>query len=239
MEYYVYVYLDNTKQGNFTYGRLTFTAEPFYIGIKLIGRRDLGRGPLSNLTDGGEGTTNRIYSDAERAAITERIKNMWKVGIWDNRDITGDRNGFYGKHHTEETKDKIRANIGNRKGKNNGNYGKTWSDEQIAAACFRQKKNHEHLTGDNNPAKRLEIRQQLSENKIGLKNPMASRWELISPDGDRYIIDGGIHDALKKYGLTYMKMCSRKVGCTFRSISGWRMWKINTCGSPLQPSVQS
>jgi hypothetical protein len=52
------------------------------IRIKEIGRRDLSLGPLVNMTDGGDGVT----------------------GL----DCNGEKNGFYGKNHTEYTKEKIR-----------------------------------------------------------------------------------------------------------------------------------
>lgn len=47
--------------------------------IALYGRADLGLGPLTNMTDGGEGTSGTI------------------------RDRSGSNNGMYGKHHKEET----------------------------------------------------------------------------------------------------------------------------------------
>ena len=110
-KFYIYVFMDSTKIGNFKYGEYEFEYEPFYIGkgtsdriitskcdkrtfksnkiksiknlggqvvsrklhenisfedsitlekqiIQKIGRRDLDLGPLTNLTDGGDGRLN-------------------------------------------------------------------------------------------------------------------------------------------------------------------------------------
>jgi hypothetical protein len=40
--------------------------------IARFGRSDLGKGPLTNKTDGGEGTVGRVMSEEERAAISAR-----------------------------------------------------------------------------------------------------------------------------------------------------------------------
>lgn len=51
--------------------------EAHYVEAKLIsivGRQDLGRGPLANLTDGGEGVSGHVWTDEQRAAHSERIK---------------------------------------------------------------------------------------------------------------------------------------------------------------------
>lgn len=45
--------------------------------ITVIGRKDLGLGPLLNLTDGGEGCSGRVVSDVERANKREMKKQKW------------------------------------------------------------------------------------------------------------------------------------------------------------------
>jgi hypothetical protein len=45
--------------------------------IKSIGRRDLGLGPLANMTDGGEGTSGRICLPKTRKKISKNRKNMF------------------------------------------------------------------------------------------------------------------------------------------------------------------
>lgn len=42
--------------------------------IKLWGRRDKNTGPLANMTDGGEGTANKIYSDEYRTKLSLAAK---------------------------------------------------------------------------------------------------------------------------------------------------------------------
>jgi hypothetical protein len=102
--------------------------------IAAWGRADLGKGPLVNLTNGGEGSSGVIMSEENRqklskrqkgkkyppefgAAISKRQKgrkvsdetkrNMSKAVK--KRNMVGERNPFFGKTHTEETKKKIGA----------------------------------------------------------------------------------------------------------------------------------
>lgn len=46
--------------------------------IKLYGRRDLGTGTLANLTDGGEGSRNRLFSKERNKKISEKNKGRVK-----------------------------------------------------------------------------------------------------------------------------------------------------------------
>ncbi len=157
--------------------------------IKTIGRRCYDNGPLVNLTDGGEGMFNPSPSLRKRLSIAR----------------TGENNHFFGKHHTHETKDRIRDTIGNsRVGELNNNYNKKWTPEQKAIASKRQKENHIHLTGENNPSKRQEVREKISAKLSGKNNPRYKDWELVTPTGSVIILPGGaqLKVELSKFNLT-------------------------------------
>jgi len=280
--YYVYVYLDPTKPGEFKYNDFIFKYEPFYIGfghgnrinshiknikynhtytlknnkirkllnnkldpvrfklyenltsriakkieielIKEIGRRDLHLGSLCNMTDGGDGTLGYKPTPAVLKKLSLITKKLWRNGVFDNRNISGGKNGFYGKHHTLETKLKIKNSCGNRTGINNSNYGNKWSKEQKQIASIRQKNNHKHLVGNNNPAKRKEVREKIAKSNTGSKNGMAKKWELISPNNKVSIFCGGLNNELKKIGLTKAKLQNKnKIEGDYFIHGGWKL----------------
>ena len=76
--------------------------------IAKIGRKDKRLGTLVNYTDGGEGTPG-----------------------FNGRDLNGEKNPFYGKQHSNETKSKISQTKKNQNatGVNSVNYGKKFSEE--------------------------------------------------------------------------------------------------------------
>jgi len=106
---------------------ISFLREAFYI--KKWGRKDLGLGPLLNLTDGGEGQSGWIPDKAykERMSVA----------------TSGENNGMFGKKHSDETKQKMREKASKRlftpsmrktwsevkKGNKNSFYGKHHSEE--------------------------------------------------------------------------------------------------------------
>jgi len=166
-KYYVYVYLDPRKKGDFIYGLYKFDYEPFYIGkgskercndhifdcklktfsfknnkikkilslgfkpiilkvsenlfeidafelerklISIIGRHDLKKGPLTNLTDGGEGFSGLIKSDLHRQRLSnsnlgKKLSEETKKKISDS--LIGKVGRNTGNKHSEETKNKI------------------------------------------------------------------------------------------------------------------------------------
>jgi hypothetical protein len=201
--FYVYLFLDPRKVGNFIYGEnkeICFNNEPFYVGkgkgsrykhhfaksarenetntfklrvikkieklglvpivifmrtninendafitekqlIRDIGRRDLGLGPLTNLTDGGEGASGIIYSDKMKEKRRGKNNGMYGTHRF------GVLNPFYGKHHTEEYKAKM-SGVGNPM------FGKHHTEEsrqKLSDVWSKEKHPNIGLKGKDNP----------------------------------------------------------------------------------------
>lgn len=129
----------------------------------------------------------------------------------------GNDNTTLGYKFTEEQKESLKRS---REGKPNPNLGNRWSDEQKRAASDRQRENHRHLTGDNSPSKRPDVREKSRQCKLGSLNPMSKTFRLTSPDGSVIIIDGGIKRRLKELGLSYPSF--QKTG----RAKGWTLERI-------------
>lgn len=66
--------------------------------IATIGRKDLDSGPLLNLTNGGEGSAGRVYSDETRRKISES-----------HADFSGEKHPSWGMKRSKETRKRIGA----------------------------------------------------------------------------------------------------------------------------------
>ena len=66
--------------------------------IAFYGRRDLGQGPLVNMTDGGEGTKNLSQESRSKMAV--------------NKGMFGELNYFYGKKHDGDLSRFGKQNVG-------------------------------------------------------------------------------------------------------------------------------
>jgi hypothetical protein len=103
--------------------------------IAIHGRQDLNEGSLVNKTSGGStGTPNRLVTNEEKMKISNALKGRF----------CGNKNPFYGKTHTEESKKKFSRKGSThsietklsmsqlRTGSRNSFYGKTHRDESLA-----------------------------------------------------------------------------------------------------------
>lgn len=80
-----------------------FELEEFLISE--IGRVDLGTGTLTNLTNGGEGCKGKIISNERK----EQLRIQMSGENNPNYGKTGDKCIWWGRTHTEETKEKMSA----------------------------------------------------------------------------------------------------------------------------------
>jgi len=119
--------------------------------INLYGRADLNKGPLVNMTDGGEGNNNP--SEITRMLISNKIKTNKERGKKISTSNKGRSSSNKGKSFTEEHKAKIKAKRGHLLGRKNtwqikpvlqydkqGNFIKEWESQAVAQSYFNKPK---------------------------------------------------------------------------------------------------
>ncbi len=80
--------------------------------INRIGRRDLGKGPLINHTDGGEGTSGHKPWNKDKVCPQFAGEKNYFYGK--NKGKKGENHPFYGKNHTNESKTKTSKKLKER-----------------------------------------------------------------------------------------------------------------------------
>ena len=132
--------------------------------IAVFGRIDLGTGILHNRTDGGDGVSGAIFTEATR-------NRMSKSKI-------GDKNHFYGKIHSSQTKEKI---SNTKKGTIPHNKGKYIPDNEIGYSG-----------------------RYMRDYKKGIRRINKNR-KYVTPEGKDIIIVN-LKEYCKEHNLTYQSM---------------------------------
>ena len=107
--------------------------------ISLFGRKDLRTGILLNMTGGGEGTSGYRHTSDRKDKIRQKQLKRWTDE--EKTKIKGDKNSFYGKKHTEDTKKRIGILSKKRNQGCNNPRAKSWNiifenGEKIITNCL-------------------------------------------------------------------------------------------------------
>ena len=92
--------------------------------IRWYGRKDNGTGILRNRTDGGDGTSGKIWSEQAKNSVS-KYKTDWHR----DHNTSSENNPMFGKKHSEEVRQASKERaikhgfVGNRKGKPAWNKG--------------------------------------------------------------------------------------------------------------------
>lgn len=162
MKTYGYIYMTTNKVNNHRYIGQRAWSDPdkkdSYIGsgkaflnaVKKYGRKNFSKEILQWASSKEElDELEKSFIKKYDAVNSPDFYNIQEGGgSWGVGQLAGERNPFYGKHHTEETKQKIKENLPDQSGENNPNYGNRWSEEKKTA--FSEATTGRYV-GENNP----------------------------------------------------------------------------------------
>lgn len=117
--------------------------------IEHYGRKDLGSGILINLTNGGEGVSGMVQSIEHIAKRLSKVTGQKRPDR--SKNMTGEKNPFYQKKHSDNTKQLMSDNHADVSGSNNPMYGKVHPNKGIKGKWAWSTESKLKNSGSNNP----------------------------------------------------------------------------------------
>jgi hypothetical protein len=133
--------------------------------IAVLGRKDLGTGILRNFTDGGEGTSGRIYSEETKLKISKKHKG--KILSEEHRRKISEANKLK-PPISEETRKKMSE----------------WQIGRIFSEQSKMKMS-ESRTGEKN---HFYGKKHTEQSRMKMSDSQSKDWNIIDPDGNESII---------------------------------------------------
>lgn len=202
--------------------------------IKNIGRWELG-GPLTNMTDGGEGVSGFKMPKEVVEKMSERKKELWMDENFREKNSKLNatrvrrkevrekiRKANIGKKHTEQTKEKMRQTHSKR--------------DKTVSLGVRKKLSEMQMGEKNSMAGDKWIRSEegmrsFKEKTSGEKNHRSKKWKITSPENKVYEIVGGLGEFCNNVigGIHYMvliRAMRKGRGVTKGKYKGWRLEEL-------------